>query len=284
MNTTSVLGGSPMPQPDNLFGSMAEYRALLKQYNDTPYTQSGPRRQLRKTYYQRLPVYLLARCPLCNGRVWEAIDTYSLNGPGWLGGGLWGFGWEGHDEQGRIAPSYHADCHHVKIVAYCLNLNGFLPDDVTQYIQTFSEAPCVMKWFIEIEGVSVVMHAIPISRFDATEPAPRYTAYFLSYFVADEALSAFEAVVDKFHANGEADIGLVAGPMDYDLVRWVEAGRLFWLGPDSADWPLRGGSIEAFPYTSIQVKGYLRISSQGRIMTYDDPINKLMNFLSRFKR
>jgi hypothetical protein len=268
-----------MPQPDNLFGSMAEYRAFLEKYEKTPYTNSGLTWQMGKTYHERLPVYLLARCPFCNGRVWEAIDTYSLNGPGWKHGGRHGYGWAGHDDWDRAGPGYHSDCHHIKIVICYLNLNGFQPDDVFGPVQ-ISEVPCIMKWIIEIEGVSAVIHAIPVSRYDAAEPSPRYTAYFLSYFAPDDSFPAFEAVTDQFHA---ARAGLVGGPMDCDLTKWVKAGRLFWLDSDNASLPLRSAPSEAFPYANIQGLRYLEIY-QGKVEFHEDPINKLLNFLRRFLR
>jgi hypothetical protein len=93
--------GPVLRRPDHPFG-FQEYRALVHEVSrawsaERRAKTAWPMREnirsherriwelqaLLDAYLARLPTYLLARCPLCGGRVWEAIDTYSLKGPAW---------------------------------------------------------------------------------------------------------------------------------------------------------------------------------------------------------
>jgi hypothetical protein len=265
----NVLGISPMPQPENLF-TLETYKELIERLRqvrteDNSLTYQNPDHRKRKDflgeqrfnaipqeYRARLPVYLLARCPFCGGRVWEAIDTFSLNGLGWMGAPV-GFGWYG-------SRSYQADCAHVEIVAYGVNLNGLRPDDVFQGVPLGSEKPFVMTPVIELEQTYVVIHALPVGRYDDPEPLPRYTVYFTTYFTSNK--TAFEAVVQPFHE----DYSLVQyGVADYDLLKWVEAGKLFWLDPADPELPLRNQPVEAIPYGNVEGLEGLRVIRNGRL-------------------
>ena len=119
---------------------------------------------LLEIYQSKLPLHLLARCPLCSGKVEEQVDTFSLTGIGWLRESL-GFGWLGyrpHDFQiprsrvTRRVPtaSYQTKCKHVQAVTYGVNLNGIQPDGVGIGARTFigSERPGLLKPFMEQPG------------------------------------------------------------------------------------------------------------------------------------
>ncbi|MCC6605910.1 MAG: hypothetical protein IT327_22070, partial [Anaerolineae bacterium] len=173
---------------------MQEYKKFLQHYSTLEKSeklhdfleQLDP---LCHEYRSRLPIYLLARCPICGGRVHEPIDTYSLNGPGWKAPGGRGFGWYGTvpiaSPQGTFPQSdvsYDAECDHAKIVSVMVNLNGIQPDDVSQNVQISSERPFVMPPILKLENTYAVIHALPVGRFDDDEPQHHYTAYFVTYF------------------------------------------------------------------------------------------------------
>lgn len=190
---------------------------------------------LKAAYWARLPVYLLARCPICGGAVREAVDTFSLNGLGWRNRQPDGFGW-------RSGRHYEAACAHAQIVAYGVNLNGIRPDDVTQWVGIGSERPFVMAPLIALDDTYVVMHTLPVGRADGRSDQT-YTLHFTTYFTADSA--AFEAVTRPFHQEQTL---FVPGLGDYELRPWVERGKLYWLDGDDPALPLRGGPADAFPY------------------------------------
>jgi hypothetical protein len=218
--------------------------------------------ELPLIYRTRLPVYLLARCPICGGQVREPIDTFSLSGAGWWLSEPRGFGWFGrclqiaHETLYPLAskrftePSYEAECAHVQAVHYGVNLNGIIPDDVKQarYVIIGSERPGMLRPFIEQEGSYAVVHALPVGRLDDVEWQPHYTAYFVTYFSQDGGAFQRSLLPQKWY---DKEFLWPYELMDYDLARWVEAGKLSWLGKKEERFHLRQGSVEEFPYGDV---------------------------------
>ncbi|MFO7537150.1 MAG: hypothetical protein R6X32_03720 [Chloroflexota bacterium] len=263
----TIKAGLPL-QPKEVF-TAEEYKRLIEQFRqfceeDRNLSYQNPADKARKDYVvrqrfvvqpqlyrSRLPIYLLACCPICGGKVWEAVDTYSLNGLGWATPSR-GFGWYGTiaDESSNYVerPSYSAECEHVEMLAYGVNLNGSKPDDVNQEVEIGLEKPFMMKPLIELDETYAVIQALPIGRYDDPELRPCYTAYFMTYFTA--AKRTFEAVIEPFHQ----DLTLVQyGVADYDLVKWVKAKKLFWLDPNNPASLLPGKSVSDsdFPYADV---------------------------------
>ncbi|MCC6605293.1 MAG: hypothetical protein IT327_18945, partial [Anaerolineae bacterium] len=172
----------------NIPFKMSNYKEFVQRYavvkhealNNAQYFLEKTK-ALDKEYLHRLPSYLLARCPICGGRLHEPIDTYSLNGIGWHYTKR-GFGWFGTRDDLQNSVSYDAECNHAKIVSVMVNLNGIQPDDVSQNVQISSERPFVMPPILKLENTYAVIHALPVGRFDDDEPQHHYTAYFVTYF------------------------------------------------------------------------------------------------------
>lgn len=208
---------------------------------------------LRKEYRSRLPIYLLARCPICGGRVHEPIDTYSLNGIGWRRPNR-GFGWYGTVpvvSQGTAPESdvsYDAECKHAKIVSVMVNLNGIQPDDVTQEAWVGSERPFVMPPILNLEKTFAVIHALPIGRFDDVAPQHHYTAYIVTYFTHVDG-----HLFDKVMQPAYEEHGLILIDWaDYDLMKWVHKGKLYWLDKKGSTLSLRNQPASDFPYAGVR--------------------------------
>jgi len=259
-----------IPQPQHIF-TTAEYRELLERYRLWKGEQDRVQLQSDKfdkeryltwkkellsfydEYLSHLPTYLLARCPICGGRVWDKVDTYSLNGFGWWGYGSPDARFHWSDTQDKL----ESDCGHAQLMTWSINLNGLTPDDVfigtpRRPFEINSERPRLMLWPMEVQATRTcaVIHALPIGRFDDPQPQHRYTAYFVTYFAED--VRVFRDVAER------GDMSIFAFQVveyDFDLVKWVRAGRLFWLDPNDPELPLRGGPVEAFPYANVQGRG-----------------------------
>jgi hypothetical protein len=218
-----------------------------------------------REYRARLPFYLLARCPICGGRVAEAIDTYSLNGLGWIGSGNAGFGWYGllgHPSH----PSYEAECDHVKVLATAVNLNGKQPVEVFQEVWIGPEKPFVMRPLIEAEQIFAVIHALPVGDYNNLAGRPPYTLYFITYFVGNEA--TFDEIILPFD---QARSRVQYGTADYDLSKWVAAGKLFWLDPHDPDLPLCNRPTEKFPYGKVEGFEGQCVIRDGKLNLYMGP-------------
>ncbi len=243
---------------NNLF-TMQEYKQFLQHYSTLE--KSGKFHDfleqiepLCHEYRSRLPIYLLARCPICSGRVYEPIDSYSLNGIGWRNPNR-GFGWFGTvpvaSSQGTVPQSdvsYDAECKHAKIVSVMVNLNGIQPNDVTQSIWIGSERPFIMTPVLNLMNTYAVIHAIHIGRFDDVETKPHYTAYIITYFSDSDSYH-----FDKIMQPAYDEYGLVLIDWaNYNLQNWVNKGKLYWLDTNDPDLSLRNQPATEFPYGNVK--------------------------------
>lgn len=265
--------GRLISQTMNLFSSdehkafMDVYYRVKKEFADLSFPR-GERDFLkelsimRREYLARLPVCLLARCPICGGSVWEPIDTFSLNGLGWTRSRT-GDGWFGlvpvtvnMTSQHRWVNStgethsFTAECDHVRIITVSLNLNGLQPNDVTApySVKVGSEKPFVMKPLMDLDQTYIVIHSVPVWRFYNRDSDLHYTAYFVTYFTAASE-AAFTTVMQPAYENYTS---ILYDWMDYDLRKWVTAGKILWLDASNPDFPLRSKQDQNFPYGNVQ--------------------------------
>lgn len=190
-------------------------------------------------YRTQFPLQVLAVCPICNKTVSEGIDTFSLAGCGWWMHEQQGSGWFGRrfftDEltlrKTNNEITYTTECKCVQAVMYGINLNGILPDDVrVDDVYLSSEIPNVLTPFMEKEDSYAVLHTIPIGRLTDSVWEPRYTAYFVTYFSKNP--DAFKEAVspsDPYHR----DFIWPYQNLDYQLEKWIEKGKLFWLNKEN---------------------------------------------------
>lgn len=278
-------------QPENVF-DLAMYKELLRQakrlieehhrlhraihsYPEKERSETYERRQfgvvwdrrrsLEREYRRRLPIRMLAQCPYCGVRILQPVDTFSLMG---------------FSSSLNATKAYHGDvdwresspprqrCPHALCATLSVNLNGLQPDDLSGwmlweklgYVHIHS-APSVIVWPLIARYTSAVMHALPIGRLDDEESIHRYTAYFATYFADDET----NLHTEEMWVAGDWGLpatGAVRG--DRDLVKWVKAGRLFWLNPKDSGQLVRG-PVEDFPYASVEPKGWYYILKGGRL-------------------
>ncbi|MCP4606492.1 MAG: hypothetical protein GY847_39290 [Proteobacteria bacterium] len=107
------------------------------------------------SYWESLPVYLLARCPLCSGAYIASLDTYGLEH------------WQSPNEGLHVFNGTHQniDCPHFVCTHYFISLNKVAPIEL-YFLSLWSEVPCVMPDFLtdDVESYGV-MHALPICRY-----------------------------------------------------------------------------------------------------------------------
>jgi hypothetical protein len=231
--------------------SYSAYETFLEQF-----------RLLRKEYFQRLPVHLVAQCPYCGSRILQSVDSFSLIGfyP------LLNMTELYRDPEWSASRPPRQRCRHALLATVSVNLNGLIPDDLPAWALQrkwgkLDSAPRVMVWPLIARQTSAVIHALPIGRLNDPEPADHYTAYFVTYF-ADDATNLYtEEMWVPNDLGGPATEGVYYDP---DLIKWVKAGRLFWLDPDEPDRLVRG-TVEAFPYANIQPQGWYEIVEGGQV-------------------
>jgi hypothetical protein len=244
---------------------------------------------LSSAYIQRLPITMLAQCPYCASYIWQPVDIFSLMG----------FGtylqvsriYRGNEEWRNISP-YQQVCPHALCATVSVNLNHLAPDDLIGWmigetipiIDYLTQEPRVMVWPMVARHTSAVLHVAPIGRLDDDRPRHHYTAYFVTYFAANDS----NLRTKKFWVNNDVGGPATGGvQMDVDLLKWVRAKRLHWMDPDNNS-RLVHGRAEEFPYANIQPQGEYRkykilkngqvdysstISWEGSAPTHDDSYN-----------
>jgi hypothetical protein len=219
-------------------------------------------RRLTQEYRNRLPIHKLAQCPYCGTDILQPVDSFSLMGfdPDLNATKLYG----GEPEWSSPAPRQR--CPHSLCATLSVNLNGLGPDDLRGWMLwdktlLLDSVPYVMVWPLIARYTSAVVHALPIGRLDDEEPIHRYTAYFTTYFAGDGTNLHTKEMWVPNDVGGPA-MGLVQ--VDIDLLKWVRAGRLYWLDPDDTS-RLVAGPPEAFPYANVEPKGWYYILEGGRV-------------------
>ncbi len=228
----------------------AAYQTLLPKWH--------PEMVPAKTYSQSLPTYLLARCPICQGRYMARLDTYSL------------FHWSTASTGECVFDCNYQNtgCRHFVGVHHFINLNGFKKPDEYRVLPIAPEVPHVIPKLLVSEGDPAhhkqassfvdsvaVIHALPICQIENNRFVPRYSLYTITYYsrnatVMQRALGEVRNLPGGIIALH--DLVLVAEEQWWDLPYWVERHLLWWLDPNDSNLPLRHGAVDLFPYGNIR--------------------------------
>jgi len=192
----------------------AEYQTITQRYQRRGVFS---RLKAEDDYWEHVPTYLIARCPLCAATYREKLDTYNLVGwrirlDNWKSIYVIDDNVRRFDEKKRMerlakqgklsvqklrklkefrgyvpksAPQ-QIDCTHFVGVQTFLNLNKVVPNELDYFSnESESEVPFVIPDFLpdDIESY-VVMHSLPICRIEENQFVPRYAMYMLTYYSA----------------------------------------------------------------------------------------------------
>jgi hypothetical protein len=211
---------------------------------------------LSSTYIQRLPIMMLAQCPYCATYIWQPVDVFSLMG---LGAYLQAEKiYRGNDEWYGLSL-YRQLCSHALCATLAINLNGRMPDDLVGWmigetiptINYLTLEPRLMVWPLVARHTSAVLRVLPIGRLDDDIPRHHYTAYFVTYFAANDT----DLYTQKLWVNNDAGGPATGGVQtDANLLKWVRAGRLHWMDSDNNN-RMAQGPAEEFPYAKVRPQG-----------------------------
>lgn len=235
-------------------------------------------------YWQKVPVYLIARCPLCGAPYERAIDTHGLykwlfsselyRDPFWnqQQADVTHFLLRRFDAKKKKKHSVSkptTGCAHIVGTQIFLNINGNMPREMDYLVNDWGDVPVITpEIFSHPMQSAAMMHSLPICRLENNQFIPKYSAYFLTYYAEDAKAMEKYAINEMHHPDQRKDKDEWHGgfppfwpswrinkePMVADLGSWVEKKKLYWLDLDDPDLPLRTGTKERFPYAGI--KGY----------------------------
>jgi hypothetical protein len=221
-------------------------------------------------FARRKPLVLISRCPYCEAPIWTKVGVFSLIDK------FWYF----EDDCGRDWVLDEFPCPHLFCVDGALNLNGHVPEEVqspgpnplNDAIWMAAEVPFVKPRVLKMRTMVAVVNSFPV--------AEKYTAYPIAYFTKRQPARekfcigwARQAYFDRYEPREAKTVftGRREDVQDYELGKWVERKKLFWLDPDDEEHPLVRGPVEAFPYGNVQGRRNPYTIKAGRVHDRPNP-------------
>lgn len=169
---------------------------------------------LEQRYFQRLPRLAMASCPFDGKALYRSFDPYGLDGLWW---------------RSDATPPESTPCTH-----FCFVAGGIAPGDAPLRAGEFEvapgpEVPFVIPRVLQLPGMVAVVseiemadgaRAFPISYFAEKRPPPRKWA-----------ASWRRRYYSYVGQLGETGWRTDDESWDFDLLPWLEAGRLRWCSP-----------------------------------------------------
>lgn len=224
----------------------------------------------RRTFDSNIPLILISCCPFCQRELWmQAGPMFSLTDSFWFRAYS--------DGRGDIVEDGSV-CEHLFCIDGALNLNGHSPLEACKwhsssmgkdwdYIWLASEVPFVKPRVMKLPGMVAVMTDFPV--------AEKYTAYPIVYFAKEAPYPRYRE--DDFcipwatKAYVDAGVGLVANgnredAQEYDLLKWLEQNKLYWLETQNDAHRLIRGTVETFPYLNLSGRQHPYKIVEGRVI------------------
>lgn len=230
--------------------------------------------QIRYGIARRLPSVLISRCPYCQISVWMGVGIFSLRQAFWY-----------HTySNGKEEVSENSRCPHLFCVDGALSLNRHQPNEAVvpativtnDRITMAAEVPFVKPRLLKLPSMVAVIHSFPI--------AGKYTAYPIVYFAEQQPNHTEFGIgwariehVDHAGIRGPGGGSVVitgrrSDKQDYELEKWVERDKLFWLGPEQEDCPLVHNPVSAFPYSNLSGRRHPYYIKEGQVYDLPDPV------------
>jgi hypothetical protein len=224
-------------------------------------------------YWQLLPQYTFARCPICGNCYTHSADTYSLRG------------WNASNDRllalYRYVP-YQPLCAHFLGIHEFMNLHDQEPSELGYLANSAGEVPRLTPWFLPEDIPSfAVLHALPICRIEAEQFVPAYTVFILTYFSENPGLLLerhYQTEAERGRGDPEYYPGFFSLPgltrnydeklsaPYYELDQRADRGQLGWLDYTRADLPLCLGTGKRLPgiYRHVEGRRYMYTWRDGR--------------------
>jgi hypothetical protein len=221
---------------------------------------------------RRTPFVLVSLCPYCQAEIWQDVGIFSLLDEFWYRS----------SGTGREVAGISQQCPHLFCIDGALNLHGHQPIEQGQAFVTYgatsiamaAEVPFVKPRVLNLPSMRAVIHSIPV--------AECYTAYPIVYFTERQpaehihfcipwASSAFDGM--RPYANDQmiGFTGKRSDRQDYDLLKWVEKGKVSWVDPET-EGKLIDNPPETFPYAGVAGRRHPYYIEECIVHDLPDPI------------
>jgi hypothetical protein len=205
-------------------------------------------------YFDRLPRLPLSRCPHCGQVLARAFDPWGLDG-------LW---WQPSEGGKTTEPEA---CPHFRLLQGAVNLNDLPPHAGRYGVRPGPEVPYVIPRILELPTMIAVFASVPL--------ACGYTTYPIAYFSQEQPRtgSLTQPWLHRQYSftddRGNPAWTIKNDPWDFDLLPWVERGKLQWINPGDSQFVLQTNA-SVFPYRDLPGRRE-QLFLQGTVLTTSPP-------------
>jgi hypothetical protein len=218
---------------------------------------------LKTQYFEKLPRYMFGRCPVCNTPLEQVFDPWGLDG----------FWWQG--KLSGLCPK-PSGCEHFRVLCGALNLNGHPPQGGKSESYPGPEVPYVIPKTLNYSTMVAVISSIPM--------ANGYTAYPISYFSSEKPpTTALANPWTKTTCNfinprdGKPAWTIMTDPWDFELMPWVEKGKIQWIEPGDAKNVLKSAPGSKCPYVGLKGLRLRQVIKNDKRYTQAPPHNEAVD-------
>jgi hypothetical protein len=213
----------------------AERDALLSQLRETdrklfpgPTGQTLPKRERLRAqddahrimgeYGDRLDRVRMGICPFTGGELKRSFDRFDLAGPWW---------WMDRPfdiDEPAPPPAF-------KVLLGAVNLNGRVPSEVADAVLPGPDVPFVVPNLLKLPGMVAVISELDLESGDRAYPI----SYWSPEEIPPDMLHQPWLRQEFWFDDGAAQSWIIANDQwDFDLAKWIAAGKVFWLPPGEA--------------------------------------------------
>lgn len=189
-------------------------------------------------YADRLPRIVMSACPFSGNPLLHSFDPWGLDGPWW------------HQDR-EVEIQEPASPASFKVLLGALDLRGREPGEVRDTVNPGPDVPFVVPRLLELPGMVAVVSRLELATGDLAYPI----VYYSEEEISPRFLHQFWLEQDLwFKQEDGSSSWLIANDIwDFDLVPWVESGKLRWIEPGDEDSVvLTGTSGKTCPYVGLE--------------------------------
>ena len=191
--------------------------------------------EARDEYFARLPRIVMSVCPFCDKPLVRSFDPYGLDG-------LW---WD-EDAVARELPT----CPHFCVIRGALNFGASKPLAGNFQVRPGPEVPYVIPRLLDFPGMLAVVSQVRMEN--------GYVVYPIAYFaerrpVPEELAANWPRKIYTYTTQlGETGWKADNDIWDFDLLPWLQSGKLRWTAPDSGNDALSTDAPDQCPYLNLK--------------------------------
>lgn len=186
-----------------------------------------------KEYGDRLPRVVMGASPFTDAVVRRVFDPFGFDGPWWFKNRDW-----------RVDdPPAPAD---FKVELGAVSLHGRVPLEATESSIPGPDVPFIVPALMGLPGMAAVVMRLEMATGDH--------AYPITYWSPEriDRMNLHQRWLEEFLWGEKGGWTVCNSAWDFDLARWIDAGKLYWIEPGDESFTVRGNdSGRACPFIGL---------------------------------